>query len=325
MKRTMLSVEEASKAISQGGRYWLAGEEALLRQLPKGHWIGGSIPYFMEATGGVFSRRAIFATELPEIAGKATTRLYGPAELPHMTDQAFEYGINFIIIPFGSEAHFKFAKEAPSYEEILMKPFVGWIAGVAVEDIGKVSAKVFDGETGSVSEDKAVVMHVELPSDKPPKINIINLFKQGAGDEITFDKPGLMVEKCRINGKLTGFADYLLEKKIDTKLPLVADYHGAMINTSFQSVDRAKGVVLYAPVFEGIRYKIAAPIGGYAEEFRRAVPAGGSEPFFSCNCILNYLYGELEGKITEGYRGPFTFGEIAFQLLNQTLVYVELT
>ena len=44
------------------------------------------------------------------------------------------------------------------------------------------------------------------------------------------------------------------------------------------------------------------------------------EPVFACNCILNYLYGKLEGKKTGHLTGPFTFGEIAHQLLNQTLV-----
>jgi hypothetical protein len=44
---------------------------------------------------------------------------------------------------------------------------------------------------------------------------------------------------------------------------------------------------------------------------------------FACNCILNFLYSGLEGKITEGMYGPITFGEIAFQLLNQTLVYLD--
>jgi hypothetical protein len=31
----------------------------------------------------------------------------------------------------------------------------------------------------------------------------------------------------------------------------------------------------------------------------------------------------LEGKTTAGMTGPMTFGEIAYQLLNQTLVYLE--
>jgi hypothetical protein len=43
---------------------------------------------------------------------------------------------------------------------------------------------------------------------------------------------------------------------------------------------------------------------------------------FSCNCILNFLYGGFEGKRINNFNGPITFGEIAYQLINQTLVYV---
>lgn len=43
---------------------------------------------------------------------------------------------------------------------------------------------------------------------------------------------------------------------------------------------------------------------------------------FSCNCILNHLYGQLEGQRTGRFTGPMTFGEIAFLLLKQTLVYL---
>lgn len=41
---------------------------------------------------------------------------------------------------------------------------------------------------------------------------------------------------------------------------------------------------------------------------------------FSCNCILNYVYAGLEGKRTGTILGPITFGEIAHQFLNQTIV-----
>ncbi len=43
---------------------------------------------------------------------------------------------------------------------------------------------------------------------------------------------------------------------------------------------------------------------------------------FACNCVLNFLYGKLEGA-QAGLPGPFTFGEIAYQLLNQTMVYCD--
>jgi hypothetical protein len=56
----------------------------------------------------------------------------------------------------------------------------------------------------------------------------------------------------------------------------VADFAGAMINTSFQSVDKSTGTVrFYAPAFAGV-----------------------------------------EGKRTGGVTGPITFGEIGYQLPN---------
>jgi len=46
-------------------------------------------------------------------------------------------------------------------------------------------------------------------------------------------------------------------------------------------------------------------------------------PVFTCNCILNYIYGELEGRQLPGPRGPMTFGEVAYQVLNQTMAYLQ--
>jgi hypothetical protein len=55
------------------------------------------------------------------------------------------------------------------------------------------------------------------------------------------------------------------------------------------------------------------------------MPEGlGHQIIFSCNCILNYLYSGLKGKKTAGITGPATFGEIAYQLLNQTMVYLRI-
>jgi hypothetical protein len=82
-------------------------------------------------------------------------------------------------------------------------------------------------------------------------------------------------------------------------------------------------VSLYAPVFTGVKYRIAAPVPDYIGSFAKALPKGVN-PAFSCNCILNFLYSELEGKVTAGITGPVTFGEIAYQLLNQTLVYLTI-
>ena len=106
----------------------------------------------------------------------------------------------------------------------------------------------------------------------------------------------------------------------------MADYSGAMINTSFQEVDKdGRRVSFYAPIFRGVEYKVAAPVADYVTAFGRRLPRSAADSIaFSCNCILNYLYSDLEGKRTGNVTGPITFGEIAYQLLNQTLAYVTI-
>jgi PAS domain S-box-containing protein len=84
-------------------------------------------------------------------------------------------------------------------------------------------------------------------------------------------------------------------------------------------------VEFYAPVVSGVDYKLAAPIKDYVSEFEASLKAlSPDNVLFSCNCILNYLYSSLEGRRTGAFVGPATFGEIGFQLLNQTLVYLEI-
>jgi hypothetical protein len=70
-------------------------------------------------------------------------------------------------------------------------------------------------------------------------------------------------------------------------------------------------VSFYAPVFKGVEYKLAAPVGDYVGEFEAPLQHGTVSPTFACNCILNYVYSELEGKKSGDIVGPITFGEVA--------------
>ena len=182
-----------------------------------------------------------------------------------------------------------------------------------------------NGFTGEVYTDKAIALHSDIPQGKVAQIGIINIFSQGQGDSLEFEEEGFNIKNCIVNGKKVSFAKYVTDNKIDTKLPMVGNFSGAMVNVSFQSIDANADIVhLYAPVFKNMVYKIAAPVGDYSQAFEKALKKlGDKQVVFSCNCILNYLYGELEGKKTGNATGPITFGEVAYQLLNQTLVYVE--
>jgi hypothetical protein len=315
----------ASK-IESGEALFLAGDEGLLRRLPKGKWIGGTIPYFMDESGGVMSRNKIFVAKAPAVTAGVKIAWYGEKDLERLVPEAPKNGFSVVIIPSTSPAHVSYARNAPNYKGIFMKPIIGWISGTHLSDVGRLSPKVFNGTTGEVSDAKAIVMHVSLPAGKQASVGIVNLFRQGKGDVITFEDEGFSVADCLVGGRKVNFAEYIASHKIDTSLPLVADYNGAMVNVSFQSVDeKAKTVAFYAPVFKDVRYRIAEPVADYVGSFSASMPADLVNPVFSCNCILNYLYAGLEGKKTGAITGPITFGEIAYQLLNQTLAYLEIS
>jgi hypothetical protein len=327
MTRVMFSAYEVAAMIVEGKKLVLAGDEKTLARLPPGEWIGGTIPYFMAERGGLFSKEKIYVTEMPSFAVSCGARTYGEADIKEIYKDIPENGFAIAIIPASSPAHLSFAVGVPNYEAFATRPLVGWISGVDLKDLGTAKAKVFCGKGGSALEDGAAVMHVALPATKYAEVNILNIFEPGTGDSFVFPETGFSVTDAEINGKRGNLAEHLLRIKADTRLPLVADYCGAMVNTSFQSVDaEKKSVAFYAPVFKGMEYRLAAPVADYVSRFIKAMPElPEGEMLFSCNCILNYLYSELEGKRTGEVTGPITFGEIAYQLLNQTLVYLTLS
>ncbi|MCL1907859.1 MAG: hypothetical protein FWG12_00650 [Holophagaceae bacterium] len=317
------SLQDAIKKIESGRLLVIAGDEGLLAKLPKGNWVGGSIPYFMDAMGGKISKDEVFVNDLTDCALGAEIKTYGVGDLPNIAKEAPEHGFSVIIIPAFTEAHFSYAQNAPNYEGIFMKPVVGWISGLHLDDLGKVTPKVFNGLTGASLDKEAIVMHFQIDATKNATVNILNVFDQGDGDTVTFDEEGFEIRNCIVNGKKQKFSEWVSNCGADIKLPLVADYCGAKINVSYQATREADGaVLLYAPVFKGVEYKIAKPVPDYVSAFQKIVPDNPS-PVFACNCILNFLYSELEGKVIKNMDGPITFGEIAYQLLNQTLVYLE--
>jgi hypothetical protein len=321
--KSTLSARETASLIETGKTLLVAGEEELLRELPRGNWVGGTTPYMMGDQGGACQHNMLQVTELPEFVRPAEIRFYVAADLNKIPAGYRENGFSYIVVPAFSSTHRHFAEECFSWPGIFDRPLVGWVAGVDLKDQGKITPKVINGVTGEVSDNAAVVMHAELPANLYANINIVNLFRQGSGDTLTFLEGGFEAADCQINGVTHNLAEYLTEKQIDPRLPLVADFSGAMINVSLQAVDPAVNKVrFYAPVFAGVDYKFATPAGDYEAEFRKCLGSADIEPVFSCNCILNYIYGHLEGKQTGKMKGPITFGEIGYILLNQTLVYL---
>lgn len=319
----LLTFEETSKLISNGKLLHIAGTESLLKKLPKGNWLAGSTEYFMAAGGGKVANDLLFVTVLPYDNFEIST--YDEKSIGNVTVNTPDSGFSIVIVPFDSGVHRTYAEKASEFEGMFMKNVVGWVSGMNLGVPGQTPLAV-NGVTGQAFSDKAVVAHIGVPEDKTVNIGIINIFTQDESSPIIeFDEEGFTVRKCKVNGREVSLADYIAENEIDTKLPLVGDYSGAGINISFKTIENGN-VNFYAPVFAGVKYRMAKAVPDYMKEFRdHLVMFKDVDSVFSCNCILNFLYGELEGKAIEAFFGPITFGEIAYQLVNQTLVYVTVS
>jgi hypothetical protein len=320
------TIQQVKDLLASGRSLVLAGEEDLLRAVPRGRWIGGTIPYFMTADGGKTSRDGIFIEEVPSYAHPRAPVAYDVATIPRIGEDAPDNGYTILILPAFTEIHQTYALRAPEFKDLFLKAVAGWISGIHLDDLGKKTPKVFNGATGEVHADRGVALHIDLPETHRAQIGIVNIFEPGDGPEIRFPASGFEARDCTVDGERQSFSKYVVSQRIDTRLPLVANFCGAMINVSIQAVDPvASSVKLYAPVFEGVSYHFAKPVENYPQRFAAAIPSEISDPVFTCNCVLNYLYGDLEHRRTGTLLGPMTFGEIAFQLLNQTLVHVTVS
>lgn len=323
--QTIFTVKETIALINQDKALMIAGDESLLKQLPKGNWIGGTTAYFIGDNGGCVNKENLFVVAKSDNIEEISIKEYDNKTIQDFPTSGYSNGISLIIIPAFSDIHQNYAKNVMEIEGIFDRPVAGWISGVHLEDLAEKSPKVVNGKTGELLTDKAIIAQLKLKEGIIPKMDIINLFKQDEGDKIRFNNTCFSCDKAFVNDKEVIFSEYLKENNIDTRLPLVADFNGAMINVSFQEVNHEEGQVsFYAPVFENIEYHIAKPVGDYVQEFETELQNVKEVPFMSVNCILNFLYANLEDKQTGEIKGPITFGEIAYLLLNQTMVHVSI-
>ena len=314
------TLNETSDMIKSGKWLHISGNQNLLTKLPSGNWIGGSTEYFMSQNGGIVTDEELFVAEIPFDNCKIAS--YDEKNIENITGDAFENGFTIAILPFDSEVHKVYAAKAAGFRGMFAKNIVGWISGFNLSKEGQTPIAV-NGKTTESSSSKAVALHIQTPGDKLVSIGIVNIFTPNEdGPVIEFYEDGFAVDKCLVDGVEVVLADYIAQSGIDTKLPLVGSYFGAGVNVSFKQVENGT-VYFYAPVFKNIKYRFANQISDYAKEFEGKLQQfKNAKAVFSCNCILNFLYGELEGKQVQHFYGPITFGEIAYQLVNQTLVYV---
>ncbi|WP_051786427.1 DUF6976 family protein [Endozoicomonas numazuensis] len=318
------SVEAVSKLIKEGKVLSLAGDERVLSQLPEGHWIAGTTPYFMSEDEGLFQQEAIYVDVLSDYVKGHTIKQYDASNLHQITKDRYENGFTILVIPAFSQVHSDYALKAPDFEGLYDAPVLGWVSGKDLNS--EDQPKIYNGTNGSSSSDQAVALHLELPEGQMADLEIFNIHKPNPDSPlIEFDDNSFEVTDCKVDGQPMNFTQFIQDRKLDIQSPIICDYAGASINVCIQNIDEDSGKVqFYAPVFKGRKYRLAIPLDDYAQEFTSNLPVAKSDVVFSCNCVLNFLYGELEGK-KAGFPGPITFGEIGYLLLNQTMTYLNIT
>ena len=320
------SVAEVTKLVQDGKTLSLAGDERALSQLPKGNWVAGTTPYFMGKTKGEFRQDAIYVDVIEDHVMNFKIASYDADSIPTVGNDRYKNGYTILVIPAFSQIHSDYALSAMNYEGLFDTPMLGWISGIDLNSSD--TPKIFNGLTGESSSDHAVALHVELPAAKMAQLEIINIHHMDQSSPvIEFLENSFSAVDCLVDGEEWTFGEYISRNNIDTKSPMVCDYSGATINVSIKEVNADSGQVdFYAPVFTGRKYRLALPLEDYAKEFAEHLPGdrgNKDNQAFSCNCILNFLYGDLEGRLA-GYPGPITFGEIGYHLLNQTMTYLDI-
>ncbi len=329
MKTQLLGLEETKNLILKNKILSIAGVEKLLTQLPNGQWIGGSTPYLMSEKGGIETHEQLLVTEFPKEVLRVSLRHYSHHDLSSISLNYEPNGFNLMVIPAFGRFHEVFGLNALSTKGLSSAPLIGWISASDLDRNRATSPVVYNGTTGERFDDGAVVMHAALDPHWTAKIIPLNLFKPGTGPIIEFMNSGYEVKDCKVDGETNNLAEYLVQNKINIEEPLVSNFFGTFVNVSFKEIKKAeKKVTFFAPVEKGIKYRIAAAVPDYEKAFEELASSSkmpeSSEVVWCSNCILNYEYGNLSGKKMDSFFGPLTYGEVAYYLLNQTLVSLVL-
>jgi len=325
MNRKLYTKTEVVEFISSGRTMVLSADEAVLDQLPKGNWIAGTSPYFMDKTAGTFSQEKIFVDDFTDTGVNFKVSEYNETNVENIALDSFENGFIVLIIPSNSKVHFEFAIHSQTYKSIFKNPVVGYVAGFDLQKLGEAVSKVYNGTTGKKFHDGGIALHVELPKNKIARAEILNLNTiRENSPAIRFPKTSFTQSACTVDGKETNIVDFLEEINYEVGLPIIANYNGALINRDIKSKDKEKKEAdFFAPVFHDEVYYLANLVTDYHALFGEKLKINTSDVPYSCVCVSYYLLGDLENKKINT-EGVFAFGEIAYQLLNQTLVYLEI-
>lgn len=324
MKKQLFSIDETNQLINSGRKLIITADEILLDKLDKGDWIGGTIPYFMTDAGGEKSKDRLFVDDLTDIGTDFKFLEYDAQSIDSITTNNFENGFVILILPFGSEIQKNFSLNCLNYTDLLKNPLLGYVAGFDLNDNNNPTSYVYYGKNRGKSGIKGAAIHVALPENEVARVEIINPNSIDDNSPVfTFPVTSFEQSDCKIDGIDGNIADYLISIGHPTMgIPLISSTNGTLINRDIQLIDKEnRKVNFFSPVYSDEKYKLAKKSEDFTSLFKNKLQIDKNEAVYSCLCLSFYLLGNLENK-SININGAFTFGEIAYQLLNQTAVFL---
>ncbi len=333
MNNKLYNKESVVKLIEEGHVMLLSGSDKTLAGLPKGKWVAGTTPYFMDGVGKV-DEENIFVDDFTDIAKDAKIEVFDSNNIHEIAKKGYANGFIVMSLPIDTDIYFEFSTNSLEYEDIYNNPVVGFVACCNFNDygnFGQLKTFVGSGLDGQLYPDKAVALYVELPDNMAARAEIINLDTiDESTSKVVFPKTSFFQSDCTIDGKPGNIADYF-ENVVKPKMggkgytQMITSQNGALINRDTKVVDIKKGEVsFFSPAYEGDEYYLVKPGTDYLKLFNEAIKSKGDSNIAACfSCISYFFGGSFEGR-TICQNGCYAFGEIAFQLLNKTIVTLEI-
>jgi len=333
MTQGFFTVDQVNAMIKNGDKLLLSGDAALLSQLYKGDWIGGSCSRFVEKGKTLATtREKIFVHNVTNVAANIKISVYEASNVSSIYDDAYDNGFSVLIMPFFSEVWGEYGVNCSNYSNFANRAVCGWVAVTPLySDYEKNDESlVFSGKSGLSFKNSGVVMHIGLPADKYAEIHVFSPFKPSDDDVIVFEENGQQFEFALVNGVKKSIRQYLIDRKIDRSVDagagsrkcLAGDYAGFIMNVAIaheSEADEQKYVSFAAPIYKDIQYRIANMDNMSYEEEKKSL---NDNVVCSFTCITNSAHPEIYSKNLTQMNGPFTYGEIAYFLLNHATVYV---
>jgi len=323
MKKQLYALDEVNLLINSGRKLVITADENLLDKLDKGDWIAGTIPYFMTNDGGILTKNKLFVDDLTDLGLEFKFLQYTAQNIDSITINNFENGFVILILPLGSEIHKQFSLNSLNYTDILKNPLLGYVSGFDLNEKNNPTAFVYFGKNKEKTGINGVALHVKLPENEVARVEIINPNSiDEKSPEFTFPITSFEQSECKINGKEGNIADYLISINHPIMLPLISSTNGTLINRDIQLINKEeRKVSFFSPVYNDEKYRLAKETDDFTLLFKDKLQINKDDTKYSCLCVSFYMLGNLENK-TININGAFTFGEIAYQLLNQTAVFL---